>query len=132
MRPKKAKDLIKPTADLLELPEQLIEDVAGFYWQTLRKTLSNIDSASVRVTGLGTFNVRTKRIKKLQARYTKYLEEPGELERMTFNKHSIKKTAEFKLARLEVIKKDLEDERIRREAVKLKRKNYVNSKSMEK
>jgi nucleoid DNA-binding protein len=129
MNPKKPKEFVKPTADELELPEQLVEDIASFYWSSLAKSLNNIESASVRVTGLGTFNVRVKRIKKLQGRYNKYLDEAAP-ERMTFSKHSAKRIAEFKLGRLEEIEKHLEQERERREEVKQKRKEYVNSKNM--
>jgi len=131
MRPKKAKEFIKPTALNMNLSESMVEDVISFYWSAIQKALSNIESASVTVAGLGIFKVRVKKIKKLQARYTKYLENT-DLESMTFNKHSVKKLAEFKLERLSIIEKDLEKERKKKEEVKLKRAEYVTNKTMEK
>jgi nucleoid DNA-binding protein len=131
MRPKKAKEFIKPTALNMNLSESMVEDVISFYWSAIQKALSNIESASVTVAGLGIFKVRVKKIKKLQARYTKYLENTDP-ESMTFNKHSVKKLAEFKLERLSIIEKDLEKERKKKEEVKLKRAEYVANKTMEK
>lgn len=131
MRPKKAKEFIKPTALDMGLQESLVEDVVSFYWSAVQKALSNIESASVTVASLGVFRVRVKKIKKLQARYTKYLENTDP-ESMTFNKHSVKKLAEFKLERLLAIEKELEEERKKKEEVKLKRAKYVADKNMEK
>lgn len=131
MKPEKAKTFVKPTASKLDLSEVLVDDVVSFYWSTVQKALSNIDGASVTVANLGTFNVRFKRIRKLRARYNKYLTDDP-VETMTFNKHSIKKLAEFKLERLEAMEKHFEEEKKRREETKQKRKQYVNTKSVEK
>jgi len=131
MRPKKAKEFIKPTALQMDLSESMIEDIVSFYWSAIQKALSNIESASVTVASLGIFKVRVKNIKKLQARYTKYLENTN-IESMTFNKHSVKKLAEFKLERITIIEKELEEQRQKKEKVKLKRANYVANKAVEK
>lgn len=131
MRPKKAKEFIKPTALKMDLSESMIEDIVSFYWSAIQKALSNIESASVTVASLGIFKVRIKNIKKLQARYTKYLENTN-IESMTFNKHSVKKIAEFKLERITIIEKELEEQRKKKEEIKLKRAKYVADKSMEK
>lgn len=131
MRPKKAKEFIKPTALNMGLSESMVEDVISFYWSAIQKALSNVESASVTVASLGIFKVRVNKIKKLQARYTKYLENTNP-ESMTFNKHSVKKLAEFKLERLSVIEKDLDKERKKKEEVKIKRAKYVADKNLEK
>jgi len=131
MRPKKAKEFIKPTALKMDLSESMVEDIVSFYWSAIQKALSNIESASVTVASLGIFKVRVKNIKKLQARYTKYLENTN-IESMTFNKHSVKKLAEFKLERITIIEKELEEQRQKKEEVKLKRASYVANKGVEK
>jgi nucleoid DNA-binding protein len=131
MRPKKAKEFIKPTALKMDLSESMVEDIVSFYWSAIQKALSNIESASVTVASLGIFKVRVKNIKKLQARYTKYLENTN-IESMTFNKHSVKKLAEFKLERISIIEKELEEQRQKKEEVKLKRASYVANKGVEK
>jgi len=129
MTPKKAKSFVQPTANEVELSESLVDDIVSFYWSTVQKSLSNIEGASITVANLGTFNVRSKRIRKLQARYNKYLTDDP-VETMTFNKHSIKKLAEFKLERLEEMEKHFIEETKRRQEVKQKRKDYVNSKTV--
>jgi nucleoid DNA-binding protein len=131
MKPLKPKHFIKPTADDLELSEQTVDDIVSFYWSTLQKALSNLEGASVRVTNLGTFNIRERRIPRLKARYKKYLE-GNEPESMTFNKHSAKKIAEFKLKRLEELEKELQEQKERKKEIKEKRKEYVSSKNLEK
>lgn len=132
MKPKRPRDLIKPTANQLNMSQQLVEDVISYYWATLQKALSNIESASVRVTGLGTFKVRYKNIDSVKRKYENYLNELDKLDKMTFNKHSLKKLSEFKLNRLEQIQKEIKSEYKRKDEIKKKRKDYVNSKNLEK
>lgn len=130
MNPKKPKDIIKPTADILELSEILVEDVTNFYWSTVRKALSEIESPSITVFNLGIFNARYKKIPLLEKKYKAYLDNL-EIEQMTFNKHTIQNTSKHKLDRLAKLKIDMEVEYARKEEVRIKRQNYVNSKNLE-
>lgn len=131
MRPKKAKEFVKPTAHDLDLPESLVDDVVSFYWSYMQKTLSNLESVSVLVSGLGTFKVRKTKIARLQAKYNQHLKY-ADMGDMTFNKHSIIKNAEFKLERLKALEKEFEEELKKKEEIRKKREAYVNSKNLEK
>jgi hypothetical protein len=131
MNPKKPKEFIKPTAEALGLSETLVDDVTGFYWASVRKALSDLESPSITVTNLGTFKARYNKISLLQKKYQAYLDNLT-AEKMTFNKHTIQNTSKQKLEGLDKVKKQLEEEYQRKQEVKQKRQEYVTNKNMEK
>jgi hypothetical protein len=130
MNPKKPKEFIKPTAETLEVSETLVDDVIGFYWRTVRKALSDLESPSITVTNLGTFNVRYNKIPLLEEKYQGYLDKL-EAENMTFNKHTIQNHSKKKLEGLERVRLKLEEEYERKKEVRKKRKEYVTNKAVE-
>lgn len=130
MNPKKPKEFIKPTAEELELKESIVDDVVSFYWNTVRKVLSNLESPSVSVTNLGTFKVRYNKIEKLKQKYENYLSNLN-YEEMTFNQHTILNISKAKIASLDLIKSKMEEERQRKLEVKQKRKEYESNKDVE-
>ena len=130
MTPKKPKHFIKPTAERLELPESIVNDIVSFYWTTVRKELSNLESPSVTVTNLGTFKVRYNKIAVLEKKYNNYLNALTP-ESMTFNKHTIQNVSREKLDNLEKIRAQMEEGFNRKKEVKEKRKAYVTDKSVE-
>ena len=133
MNPKKPKDFIKPTAEDLELSESIVGDIVDFYWSSIRKALSNIEGSSITVTNLGTFKVRYKKISVLEGKYQHYLDNLDEIsmEKMTFNKHALQNLSKMKLERLQQVRTDLEEERERKQEMKLKRQEYVTNKDLE-
>ena len=131
MSPKKPKEFIKPTSESLGLSESLVDDVVGFYWSAVRKELSDLDYPRLTVTNLGTFKVRYNKIEMIQNKYNFYLNNL-ESDRLTFNKHSIQNTSKVKLEKLELIKKQMDNEYNRKQEVSLKREEYVNNKTLEK
>lgn len=130
MTPKKPKEFIKPTAEELELKESLVDDVVSFYWNAVRKALSSLESPSITVTNLGTFKVRYNKIEKLKQKYQNYLDNLN-FEEITFNQHTILNISKSKIANLESIKLQMEEERQRKLEIKQKRKEYVSNKNME-
>lgn len=131
MNPKKPKDFIKPTAEELGHSETLVDNVTGFYWSTVRKALSELESPSIAVTNLGTFKVRYKKIQALEKRHQIYLDNL-EADHMTFNKHTLQNISKKKLEGLENIKKQMEAEFKRKQEVRTKRKKYIDEKALEK
>ena len=131
MVPKKAKDFVKQTASHLDISETLVEDVSSFYWRALRKAVSNLDAPSIAVSNLGTLQVRYNKIEKIKTKYNNYLAAQS-LETMTFNKHAMQVDSKYRLERLEQLKDQLEEEYQRKQEIKSKRLEYVNSKNMEK
>jgi len=130
MTPKTPKDFTKPTAEALELPQGLVDDIVSFYWSAVRKALSEMESPSITVANLGTFKVRYNKISRIEQKYNTYLENLT-LESMTFNQHTVQNISKHRLERLEVIRQEMEDEYARKEEVRLKRKAYVTNKNLE-
>ena len=61
MNPRKARTLIPLVTKELDLEKQLVSDLVYFYWQKVRKALTNMSASRVRVENLGTFNLRVKK-----------------------------------------------------------------------
>jgi hypothetical protein len=131
MNPKKPKDFIKPTAEVLGQSETLIDDVVGFYWVSVRKALSELEGPSITVANLGTFKVRYKKIKAIEKKYHVYLDSL-ESDKMTFDKHTLQNTYKSKLLSLDKVRKQLEEEYDRKQKVRTKRKKYIDDKALEK
>ncbi len=94
MLPKNSKHYVIPTSLNLELNPELVEDVISFYFESLRKTLSNLECHNIQVEGLGVFKAKTKELPKLISKYEKHLDV---LKPETFNQMAIKKEVEEKL-----------------------------------
>ncbi len=71
MNPKKAKELIKPTAEKMSTNEDMVNAVVSFYWAEVRKNLSSLKHSRIHITNLGNFTVKhwkiDDKIKSLEA-----------------------------------------------------------------
>jgi nucleoid DNA-binding protein len=71
LNPKKAKELIKPTAEKTLFNEDLVNAVISFYWTEVRKSLSTLKHSRIHITNLGNFTVKhwkiDDKIKSLEA-----------------------------------------------------------------
>lgn len=125
MRPKKAKLYIPDVASKLSVSEDLVEDVINFYWQEVRKSLSNLSHSRVHITNLGDFTIKhwkiDDRIQMLE-RWEENNKQKG-LQQMTARF----KTAES-LFNLKEIKKIVEEENQRKDFIKLHKKRANVSK----
>ena len=82
MNPKKAKIYIGEVAEELGIKEELVESFVGFYYDTLRQTLSDLVYPNVYVNNLGTFNIRKR---KLVEGIKKQRDILGNLKKTTYN-----------------------------------------------
>lgn len=55
MHPRKAKDLIPQVAKETNFSEETINNIVGFYWREVRKSLSSLKHSRVHITNLGDF-----------------------------------------------------------------------------
>lgn len=62
MVPKKAKEFKKATAEDLGLSENLVNNFIDFYWQRVRKLMSDLEHEAIQIPNLGTFKVKHWRI----------------------------------------------------------------------
>lgn len=114
MNPLKRKDIVQMTAQELNLPEAVVEDIANFYYKYLSKKLSAIEHTGVTVANLGTFVVKRKALAKKIEAYDGYV---GRLEAahneessMTDYGHLIQKRKELEnfKSRMTQIEDDIE------------------------
>ncbi len=110
MLPKSSKHYIQPTSEELNLDAQLVEDVVSFYYNQLRKSLSDIYYFNITVENLGTFKLKRKELSKLTEKYTKQL---SMLTKDTDNQKLLRQEMHRKLENIERIQKllNLEQER---------------------
>ncbi len=130
MKPRKPKYCVDKVAEDLERSKQQVEDITSFYWSELRKALSNIEGPFISINSLGTFKVRYNKIEKLKKKYQYYLENDIDPEKMTFNKHSIKKLSESKIEALNRIQDLMQKEKERKD--NFKKRNHDSSEDLEK
>lgn len=110
MLPKSSKHYIQPTAEELKLDSQLVEDVISFYYNHLRKSLTDIFYFNIAVENLGTFAVKRRGLPKLTEKYAKQL---TILTKDTDNQKQLRKELHRKLENIDRIQKllDVEQER---------------------
>jgi hypothetical protein len=128
LNPKKAKELIKPTAEITSHSEDLVNAIISFYWGEVRKSLSSLKHSRIHLTNLGDFKVKhwkiDERIKALEA-----------WEETNKQKGLQQITARFKIAEnlfnLKSLNKLIQEENQRKDFIKL-HKTKANVKSKKK
>ena len=81
MKPKSHKYFFKSVAEEVKVHKDVVEDIIGFYYANIRKSLSNLSDTHVNVSNLGTFKLRKKRLEKNIKRNKDII---GNLEKMTY------------------------------------------------
>lgn len=122
MNPKKAKELIPWVAKKLSVSEVLVNDVVFFYWEEVRKSLSNLKHSRIHITNLGDFIIKNWKI-------DDKIKQLEQWENNNKQKGLQQITARFKTAEtlfeLKDVKKIIEEEQQRKEFIKL-HKNESN------
>ena len=131
LRPKKAKEYIPETAELVSLPEEVVEDIVNYYWEEVRKNMSSLSHQRIHLTNLGDFTIKHWKLEDKIISLEKW-EENNKLKGMQ------ELTARFKTAEnlfnLKNLKGIIEEENQRKDFIKLhkhesKRKHNKNLES---
>ena len=130
MNPKKPRDFVKPTAEKLELPESLVDDVSSFYWKSLRKGMKTLEHPLVQVLNFGTFKVRYNKIDHEINKYEKYIEN-FDPDKSTFSRHVLKEECEAGIDDFKKLKAKMEEEWRRKQDKRIERNEYINNKALE-
>ena len=69
MNPLKRSKISEQTANELELPVELIDDVASFYYKYIQKKLTNLDYININVPNLGTFCLKKNSVSRKLTKY---------------------------------------------------------------
>jgi nucleoid DNA-binding protein len=120
LNPKKSKELIKPTAEELGLPEVLVKDAVDFYYENMRKSLSELKKSKITIASIGIFSINPKKLVGLKEKYKTISER---MNTDTFNKFSAKKELERKLENIETIFDEINENVKKKQEIKEKRKD---------
>ena len=135
MNPKKAKDLIKPTAQIEGVSEALVKDLTTFFWKDVRKELSEVKTPNLIVQGLGTFRARPwtlpNSILKYQRIINKYKSVIDQGGRITMQKFAIMKESENNLEKLLKLQELVKEEQEKKKTVKKNRNDKQSSTDLE-
>jgi hypothetical protein len=126
LRPRKAKELIPEVSKELGIPQDIVEDVIDYYWQEIRKNLSSLKHTRVHLTNLGDFTIKHWKIDEKIEMFERWEENNRQkgLQQMT---------ARFKvvesLFELKDVKKIVEEEKQRKDFIKLHKQKSNESRS---
>jgi hypothetical protein len=126
--PKRARDFRKITIKETGFSENLVNDLLDFYWKRVQSDLSDMTHYNIRVTNIGTFNIKHW---KLDEHIEKH---EGMIVNMEgkFKKHVIVAELNKQITDIKRIKTLLEGEKVRLHLVKEKRKNDDSNINLEK
>lgn len=107
MIPKKAKEFKKDVAEELGLSEELVSNVVDFYWETVRKKMSNLSDPAIEIPNFGIFRVKHWGIDEEVEKLKRVIES----KEGKFTQYALKKDLEEKIAALEKIKATIKEEK---------------------
>lgn len=121
MNPKKYKEILEITNSELDVDPKIIKKVVDYYWEDVRKNLSNLEHPHILVDGLGTFNIKWNILQVNIERYGQYL---GNRENLVFSRYHVYKNTEDKLERMQKLEQLMkEHHEKKKEHYKRKNKN---------
>ena len=119
MIPKKAKDFRKQTAEDTGYSKDLVNSFLDFYWERVRKDVSDLVYPKILIPNLGTFRIKHWKLDETKENYNKIL---SRIEG-NFDKYKMFKDITDKLKKIETIESQLLEEKTRLDAKKTLRKN---------
>jgi hypothetical protein len=122
MIPKKYSSIFKDVSEELDISENLLEDIIGFYYKEVRKNLTELSHPRINVEGLGQFVARPGIVRKSIPRLKKMLENH---DTSTFSAYYNKKMLEEKVAALQKLEKQLDI--VDNKRLEFKKKKYENT-----
>jgi hypothetical protein len=124
--PKKAKEFKKSTAEETGFSQDLVNSFLDFYWERVRKDMSDLVYPKILVPCLGTFKIKHWKLDETKEHYDQILRRiEGK-----FEKYKMYKDINDKVQKIENVKLFIEKEKIRLEK-KLLKKNESNKNNME-
>lgn len=127
MVPKKAKDFKKPTAEELDLPEDLVNKLTDFYWEKVRKRITDLKYKNLSILNLGKFRVKHWKIDETIERYNAIIKKVDG----KFTRYNIKKDLEERIEQLNKIKELAQEETNKFKEIRENRNDKKNKKNME-
>lgn len=127
MVPKKAKEFIKSTAEEVNLSEDLVNKLTEFYWQNVRKNITELKHKNLSILNLGNFKVKHWKIDETVESYTRIIKSlDGK-----FTRYNLKKDLEERIEKLNRIKSLVQEEIDKFKQIRESRYAKKNNKNME-
>ena len=92
MKPTRSKDLIKKTADQLNLPLELVSDVVDFYYSVVIKKIESLNEPTIFLHGLGTLRISRKKLESNIKNLEKILDSNDQEDFKKIVKYNLSKT----------------------------------------
>jgi len=105
LNPKHYKNFYDDIAEEAEVHKDLVRDFVYFFYDRVRKNLSNLTHTKIHLPNLGTFSIRVGKLKKSIKRNKDIL---GNLEKMTFDGYDKSIPVKAKLKAMEELLKKVE------------------------
>lgn len=122
MLPKKSKDFYAATALELGISEDLVKDAVEMYWSEVRKALTEMKHITITVTNIGRFIPKEKKLRETLAKYERIFKAN---DGNTFRKMAIKNEVSLRIQKIEKVLSMIEQNKIKKQLVKVKRDEYV-------
>lgn len=92
MKPTKGKELIKKTAQQLDLPEEMVRDVVEFYYSIVTRKIENLENPTIFLHGFGTLRLSRRKLQKNIEKMQKLLESNSQEDFKKVIKFNLSKT----------------------------------------
>lgn len=117
MIPKKAKEFKKDVAQELGLSEEMVSCVIDFYWETVRRRMTNLSDPAIEIPNFGIFKVKHWAIDNEIEKLKRVIES----KEGKFTQYELKRDLEEKIAALERIKAQVAEEKEKFKNIKQER-----------
>lgn len=101
MIPKKPNEIIKATAEEMNISETKVDDIVSFFYKELRRNLSDLINCKIENPGLGYFVIRQQKVDNSILDINRQLDN---IDIKSFKGYHSKRTLEDKLKKLEDVK----------------------------
>lgn len=128
MNPIKRKYVVDITAEQLDLPIEMVDDIVSHFYQTLQKKLSSVEHHSIMVPRLGTFVVKKKSLDEkllISERFVAKIEKDDDIS-VHMYEMIIQRRADIE--KLKTLQSLMQEERNRKEEVLIKKQEYRDGK----
>jgi hypothetical protein len=128
LNPIKRKYVVDITAEQLDLPIEMVDDIVSHFYQTLQKKLSSVEHHSIMVPRLGTFVVKKKSLDEkllISERFVAKIEKDDDIS-VHMYEMIIQRRADIE--KLKTLQSLMQEERNRKEEVLIKKQEYRDGK----
>jgi len=123
LNPKKSKYIVKKVAQDLSLPEEMVEDLYSFYWESIRKHITQVDQINIFIENFGIFELKPTSLEKTILKYQNHV---NKFDRTSFKSFPLYEKMQARLQILEKAKEQYNKEKLNKKEFKDGKNNTRN------